>query len=234
MKRHGKTFIPKFTKQLARQAAKQSAVAGCPEQLLPNLTKPNLTKPNQISAIASCPATSEADDARPLESVLFEFPCQGKKKTFFFVESHLDQLAGFYPSLDVRDQVGRALAWILADSSRRKTAKGVMRFLNGWMGRAADRASQTKTGQGQTIPPRFDSRPDLTKEAPRRPAFGKGDPKRDPVDGLWYAKDADNQEVGHDGETWLRVFEWQKLHPTGWKPEYAKAWLASRSEVASA
>lgn len=181
----------------------------------------------------SCSEPVETTSSKQIEPTLFEFPCRGKVKTFAVCQSHLDQLASFYPGLDVLGLTRRALAWAVANPARRKTAVGMPKFLDNWMSRAVDREGG-KQSQGPTISPRFDSRPDLTKEAPKRPAFGKGDPKRDPVDGLWYAKDANGVEVGHDGETWLTSPEWRGIHPTGWKPEYAKAWLTSRSEVASA
>ena len=228
MKRHGKTFIPRFTKQLAKQATKQPAMAACPEQLLPNLTKPNLTQPNRANALRPEPA--EAANSGSLEPTIFEFPCQGAKKTFAVCQSHLDQLASFYPGLDVVDHTRRALAYIVANPVKRKTARGMMKFLTAWMERRIDNQGG-KQSQGQAIAPRFDSRPDLAKEPPRRPAYGKSDPERDPEDGLWYARDGEGREVAHDGESWLTLPKWKAAHPEGWKPEYVRRWKAGKAKT---
>ncbi len=41
-----------------------------------------------------------------------------------------------YPDLDVAAQVREARAWCVTNRARRKTAGGLAKFLNGWMGRA--------------------------------------------------------------------------------------------------
>jgi len=181
----------------------------------------------------SCSEPVETTSSKQLEPTLFEFPCRGKVKTFAVCQSHIDQLLVFYPGLDVLGLTRRALAWAVANPTKRKTAQGMPKFLDNWMSRAVDRESG-KQSQGQPIAPRFDSRPDLAKEPPRRPAYGKSDPERDPEDGLWYARDGEGREVAHDGESWLTLPKWKAAHPEGWKPEYVGRWKAARSGVISA
>ena len=41
-----------------------------------------------------------------------------------------------YPWLNVQQEVQKALAWVQANPSRRKTARGMPRFLVGWLNRA--------------------------------------------------------------------------------------------------
>lgn len=49
-----------------------------------------------------------------------------------------------YPTTDVMAELRKARAWCIANPANRKTARGVGKFLNGWLTRAADRASPAK------------------------------------------------------------------------------------------
>lgn len=44
-----------------------------------------------------------------------------------------------YPRVDVMAELRKARAWSVANPSQRKTQRGVGKFLNGWLSRAADR-----------------------------------------------------------------------------------------------
>jgi hypothetical protein len=52
-------------------------------------------------------------------------------------------LAAAYPAVDVRQEIRKAKAWCVTNPKHRKTAAGVMRFLNGWIGRAQNSARPT-------------------------------------------------------------------------------------------
>jgi hypothetical protein len=47
-----------------------------------------------------------------------------------------------YPGIDVMQELRHARQWCLADTRRCKTARGVTRFLVGWLGRAQDRGGR--------------------------------------------------------------------------------------------
>lgn len=46
--------------------------------------------------------------------------------------------SGLFPSLNVLDESRKALAWVTAHQDRRKTARGMPKFLVGWLTRAVD------------------------------------------------------------------------------------------------
>lgn len=71
--------------------------------------------------------------------VVGTFPCDGERKTFEVRQSLVDEFAELFPKLDVLDEFKQAKAWILADKARRKTHRGMRRFLTGWLTRASDR-----------------------------------------------------------------------------------------------
>lgn len=107
----------------------------------------------------SCPVTEAVTRAGVLV-----FPAVGKEKTWELTEALLAEWREAYPHLDVLAECRKALAWVHADPGRTKTAKGMPRFLVGWLGRAQDR------GAGRTLapkasPPTFDDLFRRAKEA---------------------------------------------------------------------
>jgi len=89
------------------------------------------------------PETAPAQSSK----TVFEFPCTGKDKTFKMTDEDLNQLQQLWDTLDVRAQVKRALAWVVANNKKRKTAKGMPRFLNGWFDNAVQKGgSNGKAG----------------------------------------------------------------------------------------
>jgi hypothetical protein len=80
---------------------------------------------------------------------LLTYPCDGAIKEWSLTADYLAELAAAFPALDCLAECRKALAWVNASPDRRKTAKGMKRFLTGWLGRAQDR------GAGRThAPPR--------------------------------------------------------------------------------
>jgi hypothetical protein len=70
----------------------------------------------------------------------------------------VDQWSELYPKLDILNESRRALAWVLADPMRKKTARGMKRFLTGWFGRSSDRTrgGSQSTNNGDSRPGSFD------------------------------------------------------------------------------
>jgi hypothetical protein len=50
-----------------------------------------------------------------------------------------------YPALDVQLELNKAWAWVDANPSRRKTARGMPRFLVSWLNRAAPKTWSDRT-----------------------------------------------------------------------------------------
>jgi hypothetical protein len=45
----------------------------------------------------------------------------------------LDKLAKAYPCVDIESELNRMSAWLLANANKRKTANGMLRFINAWL-----------------------------------------------------------------------------------------------------
>lgn len=94
-----------------------------------------------------CMETESQSSMPPKEDespVVIEFPCDGKPAKWSLRKSQIDEWSGYFPSIDVQAECRKALAWILASPERRKTFRGMNKFLVGWIGRSQDRGSGTK------------------------------------------------------------------------------------------
>lgn len=156
MKRHGKDFVDpekqKFPKEPAKEVAKEPPKEPAkqpPNSMpLPNLTYSNLTKPNSLETIVSCPELQKSSELVPVDDSpeVCTFPTNGQIKTWILRESMVAQWRAIYPGLDVEAEIRKSLGWIQTSPERRKTAKGMPRFLFSWLDRANDRKKQNAQG----------------------------------------------------------------------------------------
>lgn len=66
------------------------------------------------------------------------FSTVGRTSTWDLTNSQLCDWKGLFPHLDVSAEMRKAAAWVQANPSNRKTAKGMPRFLVNWLNRAVD------------------------------------------------------------------------------------------------
>jgi hypothetical protein len=81
----------------------------------------------------TCAETAQAPSSAP---PIFLFPCDGPKSQWGLDQTQIDGWMKLYPHLDVLAECRRALAWIEANPSRRKTSSGMARFLVNWFNRS--------------------------------------------------------------------------------------------------
>ena len=65
------------------------------------------------------------------------YPVQGTHQSWQPTAAQVEQWQALYPTLDVAQELRSALAWTLANPSKRKTARGMPRFLSAWLTRSA-------------------------------------------------------------------------------------------------
>lgn len=83
-------------------------------------------------------------ESESFAALFLEFPVIGPGASAWQLsEAQVAEWATLFPHLDVRAQSRQALAWIQASPGRRKTGRGMARFLVGWFGRAADSGRAT-------------------------------------------------------------------------------------------
>ena len=52
-----------------------------------------------------------------------------------------------YPAVDVEQELRNMRGWILAEKTRRKTKRGINRFINSWLSKAQDKSNKTYKNQ---------------------------------------------------------------------------------------
>lgn len=153
MSRGAKRRLSETLKKRRQRAAETDVSRSCPDRV-PKLSRlhrdTNGTRGEErreelTSAVADVVSSEPPQAAReppkqqgPPEDALIVFPCVGPLKEWRLTQSHVDQWQSAYPALDITAECRKALAWLSASPSRRKTAKGMPRFLVGWFGRAVD------------------------------------------------------------------------------------------------
>ena len=92
-----------------------------------------------------------APPSEPEAQVMLVFPTNGKIQSWALSDIDVGKWSKLFPNLDILNQCQRALAWIEANPDRRKTAKGMPRFLVNWFGRATDRGGRFSENRSEQI-----------------------------------------------------------------------------------
>lgn len=74
-----------------------------------------------------------AEPELSLEPVVMTFPTSGKAKSWNLYPSHLAKFEAAFPGMDVNASFRRAQLWCENNPAKRKTAKGMGRFLQNWL-----------------------------------------------------------------------------------------------------
>jgi hypothetical protein len=72
----------------------------------------------------------------------------GNGQTWTLAGSKLDEWSSAYPHLDVEAELRKARQWLIDNPPKRKTLRGMPRFLNGWLSRAQDSGRGVRRGNG--------------------------------------------------------------------------------------
>ncbi len=107
------------------------------------LTELNLTQQNRTS-----------DSSEPLTArSLLTFPTVGREgKTWTLTEAQVAEWATAYPTLGVLAECRKALAWVKADQTRRKTGSGMLKFLVNWLNRTTNAGGSREAAPGRVTP----------------------------------------------------------------------------------
>lgn len=112
---------------------------------------------------------SEPETTEPAEPPVMTFPTVGTgAKEWHLTAAKLAEYATSFPGLDVQAECRKALQWLRDNPGKRKTAKGMPRFLGSWLGRANDRGPR-----GPALFDRAPPAPDLPRVVPGVPIIDK-------------------------------------------------------------
>jgi hypothetical protein len=91
------------------------------------------------------------------------------KSDHHLTAADLAELSKLYPGVDPEQELLKAKGWLIANPVRRKTPRGIARFIHGWLSRAQDRSRNSAGANGKSYVP------DTIGESP--PAAGPMDPE---------------------------------------------------------
>ena len=95
----------------------------------------------------------EAANAAPASPTVAELPAlQGKLVKI--TEADVAIWSEAYPAIDVRQQLSAIRAWLINNPKNAKTANGMRRFVNSWLGREQDRRGRAPSGAGPPARPK--------------------------------------------------------------------------------
>lgn len=84
----------------------------------------------------------------PSEPVFISLPLNDGSE-FSVTEALVTEFESLYPAVDVRQELRNQRGWLLAQPRRRKTRRGIRRFVSGWMCREQGRAGRTRSPTAQ-------------------------------------------------------------------------------------
>jgi len=107
---------------------------------------------NTICAERLSASTPEPPEDIPEEPPVEFIPLPGVQGEFPVSQVLADELQRAFPGVNIRAELAKARAWCVTNPTKRKTAKGVPRFLNGWMERAQN-SGRSSPGGGAYVSP---------------------------------------------------------------------------------
>jgi len=115
---------------------------GEPSSLIPNPNPETSSLRSEVSCGEPLVAASPPDD------VFLAFECNGPAKAWTLTAAKVAEYQQSFPGVDVPAECRKAWQWTRDNPERRKTAKGMARFLGTWLGRAQDRAGRPPAAGG--------------------------------------------------------------------------------------
>lgn len=130
-------------------------------------TNNNINNINNENNENNTSARSHKNDSKQEKVVLRDFPLAAKNKTWDLTEKIHNDLQDAFPHVDIVAESKKAKAWLIANSSKRKTERGMPRFLFSWIERASNsNRAALKKYNGSSMPT-WDIKPEeLPKDHP--------------------------------------------------------------------
>jgi len=111
--------------------------------------------PPSLTSQPSKPKSKPNPDPANIDKVVLTFPVVGNAECpeFHIRQGLVNEFQADFPDVDVVEQFRAAFRWIKASPERRKTARGMRKFLHGWIERSLS-GSRGMQSVGTTGPPR--------------------------------------------------------------------------------
>ncbi|EAA2042154.1 replication protein [Salmonella enterica subsp. enterica serovar Enteritidis] len=90
---------------------------------------------------------AEEDPPQTDEPVFISLPLSGGKVFFDVPESYLREQAVLYPAVDIEQEFRNMRGWLDSNPERRKTGRGIRRFITTWLQRCQDTPKSPRPSQ---------------------------------------------------------------------------------------
>lgn len=118
-----------------------------PPESNPNPNPIRIQSESEIEPYGSCAEPENLPHALDGEPVEISLPlADGSEHEV--TEREVLEWEQLYPAVDIRQELRSMLGWLLADPKRKKTKRGINRFINGWLSRRQDRGGGSHGNSG--------------------------------------------------------------------------------------
>lgn len=105
-----------------------------------------------------CPEPETAPDRKKAISLILN-----DKTEYWIFEDQIAEWMELFPAVDVMQELRKMRSWLDSNQSRRKTKRGILRFVNGWLSKEQDKG-WSRQGGGSTYDTGREARGDRTAE----------------------------------------------------------------------
>ncbi|MBI1347223.1 hypothetical protein GC163_13160 [bacterium] len=122
--------------EVERRSSESSNGGSSTLSLLPNSIS------SEQSSIAPSPSAENYPDSNP---IILEFPTKQSGQTWPLRESKVREYESTFPRIDVLAELRKARQWCSDNPGKRKTAKGMPKFLGAWLAKADSEGNSRKS-----------------------------------------------------------------------------------------
>ena len=106
---------------------------------------PSLDTSNEVSRYGACSESENAasEPAAPPQEPVITIPLNDGSEWPVYPDL-ISEFSALYPAVDVMQEMRNIRGWCLSNKDKRKTARGVLRFLNTWLSKEQDRGGRQR------------------------------------------------------------------------------------------
>jgi len=91
---------------------------------------------------------ANSKDSPPPEPAVIEL-ILNDKSLYPITQSQIDEWKTLYPAVDVMQELRKMKGWLDANPTKRKTKRGILRFVNNWLAKEQDRGKNVKPTESE-------------------------------------------------------------------------------------
>lgn len=113
-----------------------------------------------------CAEPLQASTPEPEEPAVISLPLNDKT-WYSITQKQVDEWSGLYPAVDVMQELRKMVGWLDANTSNRKTRRGIKSFVNRWLSKEQDRGGSRQRQQAYQPPAPSTRQPEQDEETRR-------------------------------------------------------------------